>query len=103
MTIVKCLTTVTAVSEPFAGFQQARGYHLRRDEDDRGTPLSRMLPRALMVPPGIPDFLSRRRAVGVGPCRLQGRAWSGHAPISAVDASTDGGGSGGPTELDPPA
>ena len=102
MTNVKWLTTVTAVAEPFAGFQQARGYHLRRDEADRGTPLSRMLPRALMVPPGIPDFLSRRRAVGVGPCRLEGRAWSGHAPISAVDVSTDGGSSWAPTELDPP-
>src|SRR5437016_705969 len=65
MTNVKWLTTMTVVDEPFTGFQQARGYHMRRDDDDRGAPLSRMLPRALMVPPGIPDFFSRRRAVDV--------------------------------------
>ena len=50
-----------------------------------------MLPRALLAPPGIPDFPTRSRTVAAGPCPLEGRAWSGWGPISAVDVSTDGG------------
>jgi DMSO/TMAO reductase YedYZ molybdopterin-dependent catalytic subunit len=102
MTNVKWLTSITVVSEPFTGYQQARGYRFRREEGEQGAPLSRMLPRALMVPPGIPDFLSRRRTVTTGPCRLEGRAWSGHAPIGAVEVSTDAGGSWSAAELDAP-
>ena len=40
-------------SSSFEGFQQARGYRLRRDEDDPGEPLRRMQPRALIVPPEL--------------------------------------------------
>ena len=39
------------------------------------------MPRSLMVPPGIPEFMTRRRFVD-GPCVLEGRAWSGWAPIA---------------------
>ncbi|HMC42652.1 MAG TPA: sulfite oxidase [Acidimicrobiales bacterium] len=102
MTNVKWLTAITVVGEPFTGFQQARGYRLRREDDEQGAPLSRMLPRALMVPPGIPECFSRRRTVRLGPCSLEGRAWSGHAPVTAVDVSTDGGKSWSAAELDQP-
>jgi sulfane dehydrogenase subunit SoxC len=44
-----------------------------------------------MIPPGDPDFLTRRRLVSAGPCELFGRAWSGWAPIVAVEVSVDGG------------
>jgi hypothetical protein len=54
-----------------------------------------------MVPPGIPDFMSRRRHLAAGPCVLQGRAWSGWAAIEAVEVSTDGGVSWAPAELGP--
>jgi len=91
MTNVKWLTRITVVAQPFAGYQQVRGYHLRTDDDDPGTPVTRMMPRALMVAPGIPDFLTRRRFVRPGSHRLRGRAWSGWAPIRAVDVSVDGG------------
>ena len=50
-----------------------------------------MEPRALLVPPGFPDFMSRRRVVRPGPVLLEGRAWSGWAPIATVEVSTDGG------------
>ena len=50
-----------------------------------------MLPRALMVPPGIPDFMTRTRFVEPGRQQISGRAWSGHAPITKVDLSDDGG------------
>ena len=66
-------------------------YRLRQQESEEGAPLTRMLPRALLVPPGIPDFPTRSRTVAAGPCLLEGRAWSGWGPISAVEVSTDGG------------
>ena len=89
MTNVKWLARITAVTEPFAGFQQAEGYRMLRDRDDPGTPVTRMAPRALMVPPGFPDFMTRRRFVGVGPCQIRGRAWSGNAPVTRVQVSAD--------------
>ena len=35
--------------------------------------------RALMVPPGIPDFLTRTRLLDAGQVTLTGRAWAGRA------------------------
>jgi hypothetical protein len=59
-----------------------------------------MLPRALMAPPGIPDFMSRERTVTAGePVAVQGRAWSGWGPIELVEFSADGGDSWRETEL----
>jgi sulfane dehydrogenase subunit SoxC len=89
MTNVKWLARITAVSEPFRGFQQAEGYRMLRNPDDTGEPVTRMAPRALMVPPGFPDFMTRRRFVAIGSCALRGRAWSGIAPIEGVQVSTD--------------
>jgi DMSO/TMAO reductase YedYZ molybdopterin-dependent catalytic subunit len=91
MTNVKWLERITLVDRPFDGFQQATGYRFRRDEDDPGVPVTRMLPRALLAPPGIPDFFSRERALGPGPCLLEGRAWSGYGEIVRVEVSADGG------------
>jgi DMSO/TMAO reductase YedYZ molybdopterin-dependent catalytic subunit len=85
MTHVKWLTAITAVDEPFRGWQQEEAYRID------GEPVTRMLPRALLVPPGIPDFLTRARSVSPGPCRLTGRAWSGWAPVERVEVSADGG------------
>jgi DMSO/TMAO reductase YedYZ molybdopterin-dependent catalytic subunit len=93
MTNVKWLERVTAVDTPFSGYQQLSAYRFKLDEDDEGRPLSRMAPRALMVPPGVPDFPERRRIMSLGPWTLEGRAWSGWAPIAAVEVSADGGGS----------
>ena len=91
MTNVKWLSAITVIDSPFAGYQQTAAYRLRQGEDDPGEPLSRMVPRSLMVPPGIPDFFTRGRTLPVGECELTGRAWSGIAPIVAVEVSTDGG------------
>jgi len=98
MTNVKWLRRIWAVAEPFEGFQM-EAYRLRRDADDPGTPVTRMQPRALMVPPGIPEFLGRHRVVDAGPCALEGRAWSGWAPIERVEVSTDGGRSWKPASI----
>ena len=61
MTSVKWLTSIEAVAEPFEGFQQAVAYRYQRDADDPGELVQRMRVRALMSPPGIPDFFSRQR------------------------------------------
>jgi sulfane dehydrogenase subunit SoxC len=91
MTSVKWLTRMTAVSAPFDGYQMRHSYRLRQEEDEEGVPVSRMRPRSLMMPPGIPEFLSRKRIVEAGSCELRGRAWSGVAEIAGVDFSSDGG------------
>jgi sulfane dehydrogenase subunit SoxC len=90
MAHVKWLHDITVTDAPFAGFQQA-AYRLRQDPDEAGVALTRMEPRALLIPPGWPDFMSRTRFVHPGPVELRGRAWSGHAPISTVEVSTDDG------------
>jgi len=91
MTHVKWLAAITVVDEPFRGWQQEVAYRLKEIEEDPGTPVTRILPRALMVPPGIPDFLTRVRLLDVGPCCLEGRAWSGQAPVTRVEVSVNGG------------
>jgi len=91
MTHVKWLAEVTAVDERFRGWQQEVAYRLRSSEEDEGEPVTRILPRSLLVPPGIPDFLTRDRRVAAGPCLLEGRAWSGHGAIERVEVSTNSG------------
>src|SRR5207244_1106689 len=63
MTNVKWLAEIRVATEPFEGYQQDHSYRLRQAEEDEGEPLTRMLPRALMVPPGIPEFQTRERRV----------------------------------------
>jgi DMSO/TMAO reductase YedYZ molybdopterin-dependent catalytic subunit len=91
MTSVKWLTRIEAVDAPFTGYQQATAYHYRTDADDPGIPVSRIRVRALMTPPGIPDFFTRRRLVDAGLVTLTGRAWGGRAPIRRVEVGVDGG------------
>jgi sulfane dehydrogenase subunit SoxC len=91
MTHVKWLQTITAVDEPFRGFQQDVGYHFRQSAEEQGRALTRILPRSLMIPPGIPDFPARTRFVEPGSCLLEGRAWSGAGPIVKIEVSADGG------------
>ncbi|HEY2966641.1 MAG TPA: sulfite oxidase [Actinomycetota bacterium] len=90
MTSVKWLTAIEAVSEPFRGFQM-ESYRVRQRPGDEGEPVTRMSPRSLLIPPGFPDFLTRRRFVDVGRHVLRGRAWSGWGAIARVEVSSDGG------------
>jgi len=102
MTHVKWLAAVTVVAEPFQGWQQAEAYTLHQSEEDAGTPVTRMLPRALLAPPGIPDFMSRSRYLAAGPCLLAGRAWSGWGPVERVEVSVDGAATWADAALDEP-
>jgi DMSO/TMAO reductase YedYZ molybdopterin-dependent catalytic subunit len=101
MTHVKWLTRITVVDEPFTGYQQTHAYVMRRGDEDPGEPLTRIYPRALMIPPGLPEFPTRDRTLAAGRVTIEGRAWSGWAPVAAVDVSTDGGTRWAPAELDP--
>ena len=91
MTHVKWLARIHVVRESFAGYQNARGYRWRTAEDDPGTGVTRIAPRALMIPPGIPEFLTRSRIVEAGRVELRGRAWSGLGQIERVEVGLDGG------------
>jgi DMSO/TMAO reductase YedYZ molybdopterin-dependent catalytic subunit len=101
MTSVKWLSEIDVLDEPFGGYQQAQAYRLRQAEDEEGTALERIVPRSLFVPPGLPEFLSRERTAEAGEHEIQGRAWSGLAPIAGVQFSTDGGSTWDDAELEP--
>ncbi|MEV6399561.1 sulfite oxidase [Streptomyces sp. NPDC051907] len=88
MAHVKWLRDIEVVDAPFAGFQQHVAYRVRQSADEPGEPVTRIAPRALMIPPGFPEFMSRARVVRPGRVRLEGRAWSGHAPVTDVEVST---------------
>jgi sulfane dehydrogenase subunit SoxC len=102
MAHVKWLRSITVIEGSFAGYQQATAYHYRRADGDAGEPVTRMLPRALMVPPGVPDFMSRTRFVLPGRNEVEGRAWSGRGEIISVDFSHDGGLTWAAAELEKP-
>jgi DMSO/TMAO reductase YedYZ molybdopterin-dependent catalytic subunit len=91
MTSVKWLDRIEAVAEPFQGYQMMRAYRYAQAEDDLGEPVSVIRVRALMIPPGIPDFMTRTRVVQVGPVTLAGKAWAGRASVSRVEVSLDSG------------
>jgi DMSO/TMAO reductase YedYZ molybdopterin-dependent catalytic subunit len=101
MTNVKWLSRIELSSRRFGGYQQSWSYRLRQTEDEEGEPLTRMQPRSLFVPPGIPEYLTRERSVPPGEVLVDGRAWSGLAPIESVGVSVDGGSSWAPAELEP--
>jgi sulfane dehydrogenase subunit SoxC len=103
MTSVKWLERITAVTEPFDGYQQSHSYRIRELEDDPGEPVTQILPRSLLVPPGIPEFLTRRRLVPAGVVTVEGRAWSGFGAVRDVEFSIDGGETWHHAEVEPPA
>jgi DMSO/TMAO reductase YedYZ molybdopterin-dependent catalytic subunit len=90
MASVKWLKRIEVLAEPFDGYQQAANYIYRQRAGDPGTPVTTMRVKSLMVPPGIPDWYSRRRVVERGPVELIGRAWSGSGvPAVAVTVGVD--------------
>jgi sulfane dehydrogenase subunit SoxC len=90
MTSVKWLDRIDAVAESFDGYQM-EAYRFRQSQDDAGQPVNLIQVRALMIPPGIPDFLTRTRVLEPGTVALSGRAWVGRSDVSRVEVSVDGG------------
>ena len=100
MTSVKWLRSIAAIAEPFDGFQQGNQYRYKRSAGEKGEPVTRQRPRAMMAPPGIPSQLGRTRYVESGQkVRIEGRAWSGFGTVERVEFSPDGGGSWEEAEL----
>ena len=91
MTSVKWLGRIDAVTQPFRGYQNERGYRFRRDENDPGRPVTRMVPRALMQPPGIPEFMTRARLLPPGR-RASRTCLVGTCGDRRVEVSMDDGG-----------
>jgi len=90
MTSVKWLDRIEAIGEPFQGYQTGR-YRYSQGDDDAGEPVTLIRVRALMIPPGIPDFLTRTRLVEASPVTITGRAWAGRVAVARVEVSEDGG------------
>jgi sulfane dehydrogenase subunit SoxC len=101
MASVKWLSRIEVLDHAFDGYQNTRAYRWKATEDEAGTPLERILVRSIMVPPGFPTFLPRSRNLPAGLVTLQGRAWSGMAPIERVEVSVDGGDSWEDAALEP--
>ena len=99
MASVKWLERIEAVGEPFQGYQMAHAYHYTRTADGPGEAVTLIRARALMIPPGIPDFMTRDRLVEAGPVTLTGKAWAGRVGVSDVKVSVDGGSTWSKAEL----
>ena len=91
MASVKWLERIELVERPFDGYQQAVGYRYKKAPGDEGRPVRHMKVRSLMLPPGMPDWYTRRRLVGQGRIEISGRAWSGAGvPVTRVELGVDG-------------
>ncbi|HEU4750066.1 MAG TPA: sulfite oxidase [Acidimicrobiia bacterium] len=93
MTSVKWLHRITVLTEAFQGYQQSHSYRIRIQEEEPGEPVARILPRSLMIPPGVPGYPDRERFVSAGEVTIRGRAWSGFGAITRVEVSVDDGAS----------
>jgi len=101
MASVKWLDRIVALDKPFDGFQQVSTYVYKRTREEHGTPVTAMRVKSLLVPPGIPDWYTRRRLVERGTVEIFGRAWSGAGTlIRKVELGVDGAWS--EATLDPP-
>ena len=101
MAHVKWLRSITVLDREYDGFQNAVAYRVRQERGERGEAITRINPRALLVPPGFPDFQTRARVVRPGSLTLEGRAWSGWAPVERVEVSDDDGATWQDAELGP--
>src|SRR4051812_9287874 len=66
MAHVKWLTRIEVLERAFTGYQNATAYRLKVDAHEDGEPVTRIRPRALLAPPGWPDFMTRERFVRAG-------------------------------------
>ncbi len=101
MTNVKWLKQIEVVDRPFHGYQMERTYRYAQGPDEPGDPVDRIRVRSLMIPPGIPDFLTRVRLLEPGTVEIQGRAWAGDRRVVRVEFSSDGGESWTAGQLEP--
>ena len=91
MTSVKWLDSIEAILEPFGGYQMDQTYRYTVSADSPGERVTTIRVRSLMVPPGIPEFLTRTRLAAAGEITITGRAWAGRQSVAKVEFSDDDG------------
>lgn len=103
MASVKWLRAITVLNEPFEGVEQAKVYRYQQQKGEPGEPVQYKRVNSVMMPPGLPDLLTRHRFLAPGRHVLQGTAWTGAGAgrIARVEVSTDGGGTWREAELTP--
>ena len=88
MASVKWLNRIEVIDHSFTGHQQTGTYIYRTDKNDSGTPVTSIKVKSVLIPPGLPDWSSRKRLVKPQVIPLTGRAWSGNGvPIKKVEWS----------------
>ena len=86
MASVKWLNRIPAMTERYQGFQQVGTYRFRQSAEELGAPVTEIRVKSLMVPPGVPDWITRKRRLSPRPVTLQGCAWSGAGvPVERVE------------------
>lgn len=103
MASVKWLAAIEVVDRPFEGHYMVGTYRYSTAEGELGLPVTGQRVRALMAPPGVPEWYTRKRLVPAGAAVLEGRAWAGRGTVVRVEVSTDGGTSFVDADLEPPA
>jgi len=91
MASVKWLTDIEIRTDDWYGHQMKAYSYARNENDPNMIPVTRLPVRALMAPPGHPDFFSRTRFVPPGTNRIVGKAWSGAVDLDRVEFSSDNG------------
>lgn len=99
MASVKWLTSIEVTAGGWWGHQMDTYSFKRTANDPAAVPLRQLPVRALMAPPGCPDFVSRTRLVSPGTVHIQGRAWAGAVDLERVEFSCDNGSSWQPAVL----
>lgn len=103
MTNVKWIDSIEAIDWRLTK-NQMKWYSYAEDDNYKNLTMATFQQvRAMMIPPGIPDFVCRiRHLEETDAVRLRGRAWSGGRSIESVEVSVDGGDSWSPAKLDKP-
>jgi DMSO/TMAO reductase YedYZ molybdopterin-dependent catalytic subunit len=103
MTNVKWIDSIEAIDWRLTK-NQMKWYSYAEDDNYKNLTMATFQQvRAMMIPPGIPDFVCRiRHLEETDAVELRGRAWSGGRSIESVEVSVDGGDSWSPAKLDKP-
>lgn len=91
MASVKWLTSIEVTAGGWWGCQMDSYSFKRTSKDPEAVPCRQLPVRALMAPPGYPEFVSRVRLVPPGATRVEGRAWAGAVDLERVEFSSDNG------------
>ena len=91
MASVKWLNEIEAIDHQFQGHQQTGTYVYRKDATDKGEPVTTIRVKSLLVPPGVPDWSTRKRLVKPGTVKIEGKAWcGGGVPVKRVEFGVNG-------------